>query len=119
MNWLIYFGDYGMEQLKIISSVAILLCLMACSSVQQGSSSSLSESKLQENKVVTLCNNPRPGFCTREYMPVCANKDNKIRCKKAPCPDIDKVTYANGCEACSDIAVYSFDLGACESDKAR
>jgi hypothetical protein len=61
----------------------------------------------------TACKDPRPQMCTREYQPVCAKKDTGIRCIKAPCPSIQRVTYANDCTACSDLNIASFKAGAC------
>jgi hypothetical protein len=61
----------------------------------------------------TACMDPRPEFCTKEYIPVCAEKDNGIRCIKAPCPSSDQVTFGNGCTACSDPKVYGYRPGAC------
>jgi len=61
-----------------------------------------------------VCKDPRPEICTNEYEPVCANKDNGIRCVTTPCPSTDKVTYANACSACADKKVFSYVPGACE-----
>ena len=67
--------------------------------------------KTQEKWVV--CTDPRPEVCTEEYKPVCAQRDNGIRCIQAPCPSTDLVTYDNACKACSDTKVYVYRLGTC------
>jgi len=60
-----------------------------------------------------VCTDPRPEMCTMEYAPVCAQRDNGIRCVQAPCPSTDLVTYSNACSACSDAKVYAYRLGEC------
>ena len=50
----------------------------------------------------TRCSDPRPEMCTREYVPVCGNRE-----------DGSTKTYGNGCTACSDPSVVSFSSGAC------
>lgn len=59
------------------------------------------------------CSDPRPQACTREYRPVCAERDNGVRCVTAPCNSTERKTYSNGCTACSDPLVYSHVPGAC------
>ncbi len=59
------------------------------------------------------CTEPRSAICTREFKPVCAIRDNLIRCKKAPCPDIEEKSYANACTACADKQVISYRHGNC------
>ena len=59
------------------------------------------------------CPSERPEVCTRELMPVCATRDNGIRCITAPCPSTDKVNYANACTACADPRVYGYRPGVC------
>jgi hypothetical protein len=103
-----------MKSLRLISSVFVLLLLCACSGVNKASSAQILEKKIKINGDVIQCNDPRPKICTREFMPVCATKDNGIRCITAPCPSTNKVTYASGCTGCADPAVYSYQLGACK-----
>lgn len=60
------------------------------------------------------CKDPRPEVCTREYKPVCAKKDNGVRCVTTPCPSADNVTASNACTACSDKDVLGYiPGGAC------
>jgi len=54
-------------------------------------------------KEFTLCPEPRPQMCTREYRPVCATLN-----------DGTHKTYANGCTACSDPKVKGYFPDACE-----
>ena len=60
----------------------------------------------------------RGEFCAQVYDPVCAQRDNGIRCIRAPCPSTDNVTYSNSCEACKDEKVYGYVPGACENSTA-
>jgi hypothetical protein len=48
------------------------------------------------------CTEPRPDVCTKEYNPVCGQKN-----------DSTSATYGNKCEACSDRNVTSYVQGAC------
>jgi arylsulfatase A-like enzyme len=64
---------------------------------------------------VHRCVDPRPEVCAQDYRPVCAARDNGVRCVKAPCPSTDRKTYPNACAACSDPLVYSHVDGACET----
>jgi len=66
-----------------------------------------SEGKLPETgtdgDALTVCTEPRPQMCTRDYRPVCAQlSDGTFK------------TYSNGCTACSDISVTGYRKGACE-----
>lgn len=69
--------------------------------------------KDENSATMTECTEPRRPMCTREYRPVCADVDTGIRCIKAPCPSIEKKTYANGCTACADAKVAGYRPGAC------
>jgi hypothetical protein len=64
------------------------------------------------------CSDPRPQACTREYLPVCAERDNGVRCVTTPCDSTEPETYANGCTACSDPLVLRYRPGACADDEA-
>jgi hypothetical protein len=97
-----------MSLMKLTIITPLLLMLLACSGPD------IKSQGLSRAKVGTACKTPRPEMCTREYRPVCATKFNGIQCKKAPCPDTDKVTYANACVACSDHKVRSYGAMSCE-----
>ncbi len=101
-----------MSLIKLTITTAILLCLFACSSL--GTNPAESPQANIRAAGTIACKTPRPKICTREYRPVCASKFNDIQCKKAPCPDTDKVTYANACVACSDHNVRSYGAMSCE-----
>jgi alkaline phosphatase D len=54
------------------------------------------------NKKQTICTDPRPQLCTMDYRPVCAQlEDGSFK------------TYANGCAACSDQMVTTYEEGVC------
>ncbi len=63
------------------------------------------------------CTDPRPEMCTHDYRPVCAQRDNGVRCVTTPCDSTDARTYPNACSACADPKVYSWVPGACEEDE--
>src|SRR3989338_3658602 len=63
------------------------------------------------------CGEDRPGACTLEYNPVCALKENSIRCVTSPCPSFDAVTMGNACTACGDLSAMGHYPGACEDSR--
>ena len=51
---------------------------------------------------LTMCTEPRPEACTRDYVPVCGSaKEGAAK------------TYGNSCEACADAAVVGWAPGEC------
>jgi hypothetical protein len=52
---------------------------------------------------LTLCAEPRPEACTREYLPVCARLQGG-----------DSKTYGNACDACADPSVMGHRPGPCD-----
>ena len=108
-----------------LTCLLLTLSLTACQSDEPTSPSSPDNSTGNTNTTPadTLpanyveCKDPRPEVCTREYKPVCARKDNGIRCVTTPCPSTDKVTASNACTACSDKAVLGYTPdGACPAE---
>jgi len=88
--------------------LSITLCgivLMACNHHDRGAPGP-KESAVE-------CKEPRPEMCTQEYRPVCATRDNGVRCVTTPCDSTETKTYSNGCMACADPAVYFYYPGAC------
>ena len=61
------------------------------------------------------CTDPRPQICTMDYTPVCATRDNGMRCATTPCESTETATYANACMACADPAVMYHLPAACGS----
>lgn len=59
------------------------------------------------------CPSQRPQVCTRDYRPVCAQRDTGVRCVTTPCPSTEWVTRPNACSACGDAKVYGYKPGAC------
>lgn len=61
------------------------------------------------------CSMPRPEICYELYQPVCATRDNGMRCITTPCPATELATYSNDCKACADKKVMGFvSGGACK-----
>lgn len=71
----------------------------------------------QTMKEFTTCPDERPQACTREYRPVCALRDNGVRCVTAPCASTDAVTAATDCTACANETVLGHYPGACELNR--
>jgi len=88
-------------QLLILLSVNVII---SCSST---------ETSTLDNSI--KCNEPRPEFCTMDFNPVCATRDNGVRCVTTPCSSAESATYSNGCSACSDKNVFSYVAGECEN----
>lgn len=65
----------------------------------------------------TQCPAERPEACTMQYDPVCALKDNGLRCVTEPCQSFDAVTMGNECSACADEGVSGHYAGACEEQR--
>lgn len=51
-------------------------------------------------------------FCTMEYAPVCGLVD--VQCVTTPCDPVSQ-TFGNGCSACAQGNVISYELGECSS----
>lgn len=69
-----------------------------------------------EARAPVVCGEPRPEICTQDYRPVCAQRDNGVRCVTTPCDSTDSKTFSNGCTACSDRLVFTYVDGACVED---
>jgi len=106
-----------LNRLKIILIFIIFLfSAVSCQTIQNknSSTSSNNSSQKQKNSNYLSCSDPRPQMCTKEFRPVCADVDTKVRCVTAPCPSNIRKTVSNGCTACSDSNIYGYSLGACE-----
>lgn len=62
---------------------------------------------------LTACDEPRRPMCTREYRPVCGERDTGVRCITTPCPSREQRTYPNACAACADNKVVGYRDHAC------
>ncbi|MDX9873853.1 MAG: hypothetical protein RBS88_03005 [Spongiibacteraceae bacterium] len=83
----------------------VVLTLAACRAADTPAQSSPAE--------LVRCEEPRPEFCTHQYLPVCAHRDTGIRCVTTPCPSAAQQTYGNACAACADPAVEGWRPGEC------
>ena len=92
--------------MKIVVKIMILLTVNFISSCSNTDTSRLDEP--------IHCKSPRPELCSMDYNPVCATRDNGVRCVTTPCASTETATYSNGCSACSDKKVYSYVLGECK-----
>ena len=63
---------------------------------------------------VYRCPDPKVSSCADIYRPVCATRDNGVRCVTTPCDSTETATYPNDCAACADDQVYTFVEGECE-----
>lgn len=96
-------------KLKRLLILSITLLCMSCSSEVI----SQTEKQNQDHHVFTVCKDPRPQICSREYNPVCAIKNTGIVCMTTPCPSTEVKTYATGCTACADAKVIKYQQGPC------
>jgi hypothetical protein len=74
------------------------------------------ESEQEEASSYIACEDPRPEICTRDFRPVCAERDTGIRCVTTPCPSSEWVLSPNACSACSESEVLGYRPGACAED---
>ena len=97
-----------------VSAAVVVGILSAC--VQLGATEQ--EVKLESTangERFVQCSTPRPEICYELYQPVCATRDNGVRCVTTPCPSTEVATYSNDCKACADPAVQGFvSGGACK-----
>jgi len=82
---------------KVVFLILLSALVSACAAYDK-KTADLSISKL------TVCNEPRPQICTREYNPVCATYKGG-----------SKKTSATGCTACSDPEVIGYVMAACKA----
>ncbi len=90
-----------MIKINKVTLLILMSALVSACAAYSEKSASLSVSEL------TVCEDPRPQICTREYNPVCANYR-----------DGSKKTGSTGCTACSDPEVIGYTMGACEAATA-
>ncbi|MGJ8669545.1 MAG: hypothetical protein ACSHXK_08665 [Oceanococcus sp.] len=87
--------------------VSLTMAILSCSG-ESGNADSAD--------MTTICEDPRPEACTANYQPVCATRDNGVRCVTTPCDSTEMATYSNGCSACADERVFEYQDGACADE---
>lgn len=95
----------------LLGSVLLALSLSGCSRSDAQEPDVPSGSNVSNR--FTECREPRPEICYEVYAPVCASRDNSVRCVTTPCPSEEKVTFSNDCTACADSRVRGFVDGQC------
>jgi hypothetical protein len=80
--------------MRIILFLASGLCLSACPADMPPDTAQIA---------LVKCPETRPEMCTMNYDPVCGILS-----------DGSSKTYANGCNACSDLRVMSYARGECQ-----
>lgn len=84
---------------KLLTFFSISFLCLSCTAPVVNQSATTQK----DSYVYTLCTEPRPEICTREYNPVCATLTTG-----------ETKTYATGCTACADPAVIKYRQGTCE-----
>ncbi len=95
--------------MQLLRTLLLSLVLIACSNANH-------ETHGGEPQVIQ-CADLRPYSCADIYRPVCATRDNGLRCVTTPCDSTETVTYPNDCAACADERVYSYVNGACADNE--
>lgn len=96
-----------------------LLLFAACSTTQTPEPEPFQpEPSTQPSVPISYCPEQRPEVCPLMYRPVCATRDNGVRCVTTPCDSSEQVTYPNGCAACADKRVFSYTPEHCEPTAA-
>ncbi|MGQ9425700.1 hypothetical protein ACXYTJ_08535 [Gilvimarinus sp. F26214L] len=87
---------------RFLAGAATALVLAGCQATAPGGSAS---------RAFQACEEPRPEFCTYQYDPVCATKQE-------PNGETEWIVYGNACTACADPEVvgYKAKAGECKSD---
>ena len=78
---------------KLLSLILILfatICFTSC------------DTNSDNENLDTMCSEPRPEVCTREYDPVCGYKS-----------DGKSNTYSNGCSSCTEKEIIGYKKGEC------
>ena len=92
----------------------IHVAVIACACLLTGACAVPAQTSLALMQVSAVeCSEPRAQICSRDYRPVCATRDNGLRCVTTPCDSTETATYANACGACADSRVFSHVAGAC------
>lgn len=94
--------------MRAVGIVALILSCTACTTEPEPVTA-------VEESALTMCKDPRPEICTKEYMPVCGSRDTGMRCVTEPCDGAAEwKTYGNKCTACADPKVIGYKPGVCE-----
>ena len=96
--------------IKALIYIAVLIFAISISSCTSKHNSA------EPTGMATNCTAPRPEACTADYQPVCATRDNGVRCVTTPCESTEMATYSNSCSACADNRVFEYQDGACADE---
>jgi len=94
-----------------VKTVPLILCaalIVACAANPE-------PEKREQRGSAIACTDPRPKICHKALRPVCATRDNGVRCVTTPCDSTEEATYPNECLACADADVYSYRIGTCKA----
>ena len=103
-----------------LSNLSAAVCVGILSACMQfgATENEMKAQPIVRGEYFVQCTTPRPEICYELYQPVCATRDNGVRCLTTPCPSTEIATYSNDCKACADPAVQGFvSGGACKDSE--
>ncbi len=102
---------------RIAAAALLALLVSGCAGARSGPDDGVDATAMRARSDFTACREPRPEFCTQEYVPVCALRATGVECVTGPCDGaFERVTGSNRCMACADAAVVGWIPGACDAD---
>lgn len=108
----------SLKGLSAAIAVGFLSACMQLGATEEGIKNGEAKEPVALNEEFVQCSTPRPEICYELYQPVCATRDNGVRCVTTPCPATEIATYSNDCKACADPTVLGFVKGgACKGSE--
>ena len=92
---------------NLLVCIFVSLSLSACANQSHDHEDDHHEASMPDYVQTHLCKDPRPQMCTMDYQPVCASLK-----------DGSQQTFSNGCTACGDATVESWETGQCALDES-